>query len=304
MKHLIFPAAALAAAFTLASCSSDDDAMQGGTQSQAKQRAEIAFATASQTRAGGAEITDLNTFTVFGTDATGATILDGVSYIWDNADLSYRSTPKYYWPVNGTLNFYAISTPGTRTITSGKPTYAYSNWAGTNDLVAAVALNQSTQVKVPLTFKHILTKVTTSVTDHSPSGCEVRVSRITMTAPNSGKYSFGLTSGAEGSWAVNASPTTPYAYDYNNTTACSDGWFVLPTNDVTFKVEYKVYQLGAVLLDCTGSAGKTVSVSLGTQLGKRVDINFVISDGSEPTEIKFTKTISDYATGTGSSHSI
>lgn len=278
-----------------ASCSSDDDAAQGGTQSQAKQRAEIAFATLG-TRA--ANLQDLDEFQAWAFEhGSNAEYVPETTYTWDDDKSAYRSTPPYYWPVTGgNLDFYAMLPEGGTTAINGtSQTCLYTSWNGEGDPVAAVALNQASQDKVPLTFKHIMTKVSTSVTDHTESGFSLKVVDIKMTPKNGGTYTFGTSTGAIGSWGSLATTKAQHTYNYGNTTSCATYYIIIPQPSVSFTIQYYVFSgttSGSLMT-------KTFDVDFSNEIGKQVTVNVEVKGRGpwEPdVEIKFTKTITDYVT--------
>lgn len=236
------------------------------------------------------------------------------------ADGIYTSDPQYFWPTTGTLNFYAISPVGktiqTESVDETSKTYqrTVTSWDGTTDLMAAVSIEsdksgRGTNKAYPLTFKHITSDVTAKfkAADETKDLTYV-VKSLTMTAPNSGTYTFGSETGSFGSWSIPTETTGTYNYfatdnssltfvnqttdDEKATADVKDDYFILPTTDgtLTFTVEYEVYQSGKKILSFTTDEGtaKTVEVTAASlEMGKRYTYVLALP-ASEADPITFT----------------
>lgn len=236
------------------------------------------------------------------------------------ADGIYTSNPQYFWPTTGTLNFYAINpvdkTTQAESVDETSKTYqrTVSDWDGTVDLKAAVSIEsdksgRGTNKAYPLTFKHITSNVTAKfkAADETKDLTYV-IKSLTMTAPNSGTYTFGSETGSFGSWSIPTESLGTYNYfatdnssrtfvnqstdDVKATVGVADDYFILPTSDgtLTFTVEYEVYQSGKKILSFTTDEGtaKTVEVtSASLGMGKRYTYVLALP-ASEADPITFT----------------
>ncbi len=231
------------------------------------------------------------------------------------ADGVYTSNPQYFWPTTGTLNFYAISPyDATTRSTSTSSDRTVKKWDGTADLMAAVSIESKKEGRdankaYPLTFKHITSDVTAKfkAADETKDLTYV-IKSLTMTAPNSGTYTFGSETGSFGSWSIPTESLGTYNYFATNTSSLTfvnrttdnvkatanvaDDYYILPTTDgtLTFTVEYEVYQSGKKILSFTTSEGtaKTVEVTKASlEMGKRYTYVLALP-ASEADPITFT----------------
>ena len=149
MKKIFFLSAIALGLMT--SCSEDEQLSLPSVDNNT-----IAFATQPANKPitrSGATITSLSEFTVDAVNTDNTAFFSSVLYVYDNTQGFFISSTPYYWPTNNTLSFYAISDPGTVSRDANKvPHYAYTDWAGEKDLVAATVLAGEKTIPYPLTF--------------------------------------------------------------------------------------------------------------------------------------------------------
>lgn len=146
-----------AAAMVMASCSNDETVAL--TQSDA-----IGFRAATS-RATETTTANLTAFTVTALNDNGANFFTDVNFAKE-ADGFFLSSPLYYWPANGNLNFYAYApavdgvtvTAATKEIADFAPAATFAEQV---DLVTATATGSKTNetTGVALTFNHQLAQI-------------------------------------------------------------------------------------------------------------------------------------------------
>lgn len=301
MKKL-FLMTALATAF-LASCSQDEDVVQPSVDNNT-----IAFVAKQPdgqilTRSG-QTINSLTKFTVSAVNADKSSYFSSVEFNYDGASSSFKSATPYYWPVGSALSFYAISTPGTVSLDANNvPKYAYTNWGGETDLVAATVLAGTKQIPYPLAFQHILSQIVISAeAANKTENFTYKLVDVEMTAPCNGTYSFANTTGGVGTWEVSNGTEKTYSYatalpkSFNQSGSATSGnvyWNILPVKNGTlkFKVSYQVSQNGKIIADYTGSKAKTCEVANPNLVsGYIYKYNFKLTRGSND-EITFSSSI-------------
>lgn len=272
----------------------------------------IAFATNSAKGAtrSGSTLTSISKFTVSAVNNDKTSYFSNVLFNYNAGSAVFTSQTPYYWPVGGTLNFYAISDPGTVSVDAyNAPVYSYENWGGETDLVAATALAGEKRIPYPLTFQHVLSQI--SVGAEAADKTEVltyKLVGVDMTTPANGTYSFANATAGFGTWAIDNSAEKTYSYadalpkSFANTSCVNSGstyWNILPVADgkIKFNVAYQVFQNGKMIADFTGANAKTCEVQNPNLLsGKRYVYNFLLTRGSDDS-ITFTLDLKDWEDG-------
>lgn len=311
MKKILFLSALALGLMT--SCSEDEQLSLPTVGSNT-----IAFATQSANKAmtrSGATITSLSKFTVDAVNTDNTTFFANVQYVYDNTQGLFISSTPYYWPTTNTLSFYAISDPGTVSRDANKvPHYAYADWSGEKDLVAATVLAGEKTIPYPLTFQHLLSQISVSAeAKDKDEKLTYKVTSIEMSAPCYGTYSFADATGGLGTWEINNIYTKDYSF--GNSLPCSFSqtgkyssnniyWNILPVTDgkLKFKVGYQVIQNDKVVADFTGVNKKICRVEEPNLVsGKRYVYNFLLTRDTEDV-ITFTTNMTDWAEGSSSTY--
>lgn len=291
----------------MTSCS-DDDVVSSSSPSVDNNK--IVFTTKSdkmQTR-GGVTLTSLSKFDVTAVTGNDALFFKSQQFLYNSTGGFFESTPSYFWPTTGTMNFYAISDPGNLILSaSNLPGYTYTNWNGESDLVGAVVKAGEKKSPCPLIFHHLLSQVSVSFeAQDKTTPMTYKIVGLKMAAPSNGVYHFGTVTGTAGSWIITNSSMSEYSYntalpvsfDQNASTKISNQyWNILPVNDgtIVFRIEYVVIQNGQIVSDFTGSKYKECIVTTPKlAMGKKYCYNFILTHSSD-NEIKFTSTIADWA---------
>ena len=312
MKKFLFLSALAAVTGLMTSCSQDDD-FTGSTNANGESSTAVSFTTNTQnavTTRSGATINSLDKFYVTGVNPEKTSFFNQEEFKYDYATAQFRSAINHYWPVNSNLSFYAISNEGTVTFDGNAvPSYTYTDWGGETDLVAATVVSGEKQIPYPLTFKHLTSKVAISAeAEDKAQTLAYKLVGVKMKTPSTGTYSFATATGGQGSWSIDNSKTSTYAYTasvpqtFGQTSSVNSGsenWNILPvtTGNIEFTVEYTVSQNGKVIADFTGSNAKTCVVEQpNLQMGKKYNYNFILSVGTYDV-ITFTATVTDWATG-------
>lgn len=307
----IFLFAALTAA-VMSSCSNDDDVIMSSKSNAGLDAPKIAFVTdnAPVTRAG--DVTSLTSFMVTGVTSTGSTYFSNETFSYANSMFS-SSTP-YYWPASGTMDFYAANA-GTINYASGAASLSVVANDGTTDYVTAVSKAISKATTVPLTFKHIMSRLTVKVKPYSASdGYDYQVTSVKAYVKGSGKYTFGTTTGTAGSWSdlkdyktytwTTGLPATTGKSNSAKVISLTQAYYVLPATSssemVTFDVDFKVYKNGVLVADHTGENCGTVDINdPGLVMGK--SICYILEPsftGDDAKPIAFTATVTPWGTTT------
>ena len=307
MKKFIFMTALAATMGLMTSCSEDELTSPTSVDSNT-----IAFATKSgkaMTRSA-STLTELEKFTVSANNADNSIFFADQLFTYDMGASIFMSATPYYWPLGGSLSFFAINEPGTKSLDGNNvPSYTYENWSGESDLVAATVLAGTKTMPYPLTFRHLTSQI--SVRAEAADKTEeltYELVNVTMTAPCDGTYHFATATGGTGTWEIDA--TKKKAYDYGDafpksfiqSASVSSGdtyWNILPSDDssITFKVEYIVYQNGHPIADFTGSNAKSCTAdNVKLLAGKRYIYNFILSRTTEDV-ITFSMTMADWQDG-------
>lgn len=311
MKKIFFLSAIALGLMT--SCSEDEQLSLPSVDNNT-----IAFATQSANKPitrSGATITSLSKFTVDAINTDNTTFFANVQYVYDNTQGLFISSTPYYWPTTNTLSFYAISDPGTVSRDANKvPHYAYADWAGEKDLVAATVLAGEKTIPYPLTFQHLLSQISVSAeAKDKTEKLTYKVTSIELSAPCDGTYSFADATGGVGSWEINNIYTKDYSF--GNSLPCSFSqtgkyasnniyWNILPVTDgkLKFKVGYQVIQNDKVVADFTGVNRKICRVEEPNLVsGKRYVYNFLLTRDTEDV-ITFTTDMTDWAEGSSSTY--
>ena len=311
MKKIFFLSAIALGLMT--SCSEDEQLSLPSVDNNT-----IAFATQSANKPmtrSGATITTLSKFTVDAVNTDNTTFFSNVQYVYDNTQGLFISSTPYYWPTTNTLSFYAISDPGTVSRDANKvPHYAYADWAGEKDLVAATVLAGEKTIPYPLTFQHLLSQISVSAeAKDKTEKLTYKVTSIELSAPCDGTYSFADATGGVGTWEINNIYTKEYSFgkslpcSFSQTGKYSSNniyWNILPVTDgkLKFKVGYQVIQNDKVVADFTGVNRKICRVEEPNLVsGKRYVYNFLLTRDTEDV-ITFTTDMTDWAEGSSSTY--
>jgi len=303
---------ATVAAGLLSSCSQDDLDMSSPLDSNT-----IVFSTRQnqmQTRSA-STVSALDKFYVTSVNSDNTSYFNEEEFVYKEASSSFVSQTPHYWPVSGTLSFYAVNEKGSLAFGSNAvPSYTYENWAATTDLVAATVKAGTKQMPYPLTFKHLTSQIRISAeSENKTEQLTYKLTAVRMSAPAKGVYSFADVTGGVGSWNIDKKSSKTYDYsegigtgltcDNNGSiTLNSTYWNILPATDgsLDFEVEYEVYQNGKVIADFTGEKAKKCSISTpNLSAGKQYTYNFILALGSEDV-ITFTTTVGDWNDNTTS----
>lgn len=311
MKKIFFLSAIALGLMT--SCSEDEQLSLPSVDNNT-----IAFATQSANKPmtrSGATITSLSKFTVDAINTDNTTFFANVQYVYDSTQGLFISSTPYYWPTTNTLSFYAISDPGTVSRDANKvPHYAYADWAGEKDLVAATVLAGEKTIPYPLTFQHLLSQISVSAeAKDKDEKLTYKVTSIEMSAPCDGTYSFADATGGVGTWEINNIYTKEYSFgkslpcSFSQTGKYASNniyWNILPVTDgkLKFKVGYQVIQNDKVVADFTGVNKKICRVEEPNLVsGKRYIYNFLLTRDTEDV-ITFTTNMTDWAEGSSSTY--
>jgi len=293
----------------MTSCSEDELMSTASLDNNA-----IAFATKSANNAmtrSGATISAIDKFTVSAVDNNDTPFFSGVEFSYNNSTGAFHSSTPYYWPLSGSLNFYAISNPGTVSLDEhSTPQYAYKDWSGETDLVAATVLAGEKQIPYPLVFQHVLSQIHISAeAKDKTEQLTYKLTSVEMTTPCDGTYSFADATGGIGSWEIDNSSSKEYSFanalplSFSETGSLNTGstyWNVMPVvnGKISFKVGYEVYQNGKMIAEFSGANVKTCEVlSPNLASGKQYVYNFLLTRGTEDA-ITFTTTIVDWDSNT------
>lgn len=307
----IFLFAALTAA-VLSSCSNDDDFVGSGANTGATnlQADQISFVTnnPAATRAG--DVTSLTAFTATAITNDGKVYFDDMPFALSSG--VFTSLDPYFWPSTGTLDFFAVNAGAIRT-TNGVPSVNFLANDGSIDFVAATYKKASKMASVPLTFRHILSRLTVKVKPYDASdGYDYQVTGVRAYVKGSGVYKYDATTGGAGTWESKKDYKT-YSFttglpgyvgkSYSGKVlAPTQVFYVIPATTssdmVTFDLDYKVYKNGVLISDCTGDNCGTIDISEpDLAMGKSVCYILEPSyyeDGSNV--IKFTSTVTPWGT--------
>lgn len=314
MKKILF-LSALALGF-MTSCSNDDDMLTNGAASSIDANS-IVFSTGdkSVTTRAGVTITSLNKFTVDAVTADKKSYFSSVDFTFNGAKSVFESAMPYYWPTDGTLSFFAISDPGTKTVNADAvPSFTYNDWAAEKDLVATSAIAGQKMAPFHLGFYHATSqiRVTAEAADKSQALTYKLVS-VRMTTPATGTLAFSNVNGEKATWSIVNNKMKTYAYDsalpisFTNTGKANPStvyWNILPVKDgtITFEIEYQVIQNGRVIADFIGEDKKVCEVkNPNLEMGKKYNYNFKLPVDASSTIITFTTSVYSWQNGTDSS---
>lgn len=308
----IFLFAALTAA-VMSSCSNDDDVIQSSNSNAGLDAQKIAFVTdnAAVTRAG--DVTSLTNFKVTGVTSTGTTYFANETFNFANSMFS-SSTP-YYWPTSGTMDFYAANA-GTINYASGSASMTFTANNGTTDYVTAVSKAASKAVTVPLSFKHIMSRLSIKVKPYDVTdGYDYKISKINVCAMGSGKYTFGTSTGSVGTWSdvksyvdyvyTGGLPATTGKSNSGKVISLSEAYYLIPptaaqSDMITVDFYFEVYKNGVLVGNFTGSSSVSTDITnIGLAPGKSVCLVLMPSFdtvGEKP--IAFTATVTPWGSTT------
>ena len=311
MKKILF--LSVMALGLMASCSEDELMSIPSQDSNA-----IAFATKTVNKAArkvmarsAVTINSIDKFTVSAVDENGTPFFSGIEFNYNPVTGVFHSDTPYYWPLSGSLNFYAISNPGTVSLDAhNAPMYAYEDWNGETDLVAATVVAGEKTIPYPLVFQHVLSQVYVSAeAKDKTEQLTYKLTSVEMTSPCDGIYSFADATAGVGSWEIDNASGKEYSFadalplSFTETEAVKSGstyWNILPVTDgkILFKVGYQVFQNGKMIAEFSGANAKTCEViSPNLVSGKRYVYNFLLTRGTEDA-ITFTTSVGDWDANT------
>ena len=319
-KHIFFLSALVAATGLMTSCSNDDDMFSDVSSPTSIDANSIVFSTNDGTPAtrSAVTITSLNKFTVDAVTADKKNYFASVDFTFNGSKSVFESSTPYYWPTDGSLSFFAISDPGTKTVNADAvPSYTYTDWVAEKDLVASSAIAGHKMSPFYLGFYHATSqvRVTAEPADKSQA-LTYKLMSIKLTTPSTGTLAFSNVNGEKASWSIDNTKTKTYAYDsampisFTNSGKANPSnvyWNILPVKDGTmkFEIQYQVIQNGRVIADFTGENKKVCEVkSPKLDMGKKYSYNFLLPIDAESTVITFTTTVLGWQNGTDSSISV
>lgn len=224
MKKILLVALAAAA---MVSCSQNEEI------ENAAQKAEINFkkVVKAGTKALITDDTNFSTFTVNGyktPDVMSGTVELSTGFM-DNIEITkangWASTDKFYWPLTGKVQFFAISPLQTLNVGTGYPSFEYTVKDVTlqEDLVAANQVNKDkSSGAIVLPFQHLLTQVNFSIKG-ATADFTYTVSKIVLKGiKDKATFTYDGTENV-GSWG------TPSASNENLSYSCTGPFTVAPT---------------------------------------------------------------------------
>ncbi len=307
MKKILFLAAMTAAMLT--SCSNDEVIESGVSENSA-----ISFQTTGQKAMTRSVVTSLSNFYVSAITSDNATYFYGQNFTL-NGGIFSSSTP-YYWPTGKTLDFYATNQNCEFSLPAAAsndydhdPVIRYEVEAdGDNDAVMAVSLNASKQTTVPLTFKHILTRIGVKVTSSDNDNNLTYVVK-SVKFPVYTKATYDIFSGeTSGQWADidNDSYSTmdycngsDHSFTGGNSWTCSEMYNIIPAPNwhPSVTIEYQILQNGQVIVDKTGDDAAIAYIdcpSEGWTQGSCFNFVFYLSNSESGTPIQFSSTVTSW----------
>ena len=278
----------MAGVLAMTSCSNDDEMLN--ESARVINPNEIAFDTGQKgiSSKSGTTVTSLTDFYVRASTSDDEVYFDGEHFSYDGS--AFRSERNHYWPITGTLNFYASNIQ--EDITNANKVENYE-CDGENDWVTATVKAGEKTIPYPLTFQHVLSQIKISAeAKDKEQDLEYKVVGVKMTTPNKGTYTFADATSGSGTWEIDNSSSADYTFSGNmgvafgedDTWQGSDYWNILPIADgtITFDVQYQVIQNGQVIGDFTGVNSKQVTVEAPNLLSGKIYIyNFVLAINSE-----------------------
>ena len=303
MKKIFFLSAIALGLMT--SCSEDELMSSPSMDSNT-----IAFATKSSNKAktrAGVTMTSISSFTVSAVNEDATPYFSGVEFNFNDATGAFHSTTPYYWPLSGSLSFYATSNPGSVSLDEQNvPQYSYDDWNGKTDLVTATVRAGQKTIPYPLIFQHVLSQVSVSAeAKDKAEQLTYKLTSVEMETPCDGTYSFANATGGFGTWDIDNASSKEYSFadalplSFNETGSVNTGstyWNILPVTNgkIKFKVGYQVFQNGKMISEFSGANAKTCEViSPNLVAGKRYVYNFLLTRGTEDA-ITFTTSIVDW----------
>jgi len=256
MKYLL--PVVLFTALAVAGCAEKDSA-SGGDKSQDKISFD-SYTTRQRTKAGTTLGQAFNVEAFLNASKT----LYFPSTTYNYSDGIYFGEPIRYWPLEGNLDFYAV-TPVQYSCTSSKvvalvpaadSTFTVTGTDGRTDIMTARNMNEAkSEDPVGLVFGHKLTKVVFKAVG-ADKNLIYKIDSINMKANSTATYSFG----EKGSWSA-SSDACVYSFvdtckiippNTQNAIPVGDAMFLIPSQDSTVRTEirYSIYE-GVVQVDTT-----------------------------------------------------
>lgn len=217
---------------------------------------------------------------------------DSHTWYFRNLEVSYDNSgfnTAYYWPMSGTMDFYAVYPKG-KVVTEAAAIENYTT-NGYEDLMIAKTMGEdcdshnAVSSNVNLEFRHVLTQIYFSAKGAEASN-RYLITGITIQAKDNSSYEFRY------SWTTPASPRT---YTYSNSSQSFTGneshvygskeansLMLIPQSGATVKVEYQVYTTDDVLIvSYTGENAKTFTAG-SWEPGKTILYDLTLPLGANP----------------------
>lgn len=316
MKKLFFLTAIAAVTGLMTSCSNDDDMLSNASTPSPVDANTIVFSTndGTLTTRSAVTLTNLSKFTVDAVTPDKKNYFSSVEFAYNGSKGIFESATPYYWPTDGSLSFFAISDPGTKTVNADAvPSYTYNDWAAEKDLVASTAIAGYKMSPFHLGFNHVTSqiRVTAEPADKSQT-LTYKLTSVKLTTPATGTLAFPSVNGASVAWNIDNSKTKTYVYDtalpisFTNVGKADPSnvyWNILPVKDgtMTFEIQYQVIQNGKVIADFTGENKKVCEVkSPKLDMGKKYTYNFLLPVDASSTVITFTTSVYNWMNGSNS----
>ena len=262
----------------------------------------------------------VSAFYTLNSSSSSSAYFENIDVAYTSADDRYKTT--YYWPLEGTMDFYAVY-PKDYSITSSTKTIDSFSTEGAVDLMVAsktgesCATHSTTATTVPMSFSHVLTQVYFAIKGEEAVN-NYKVEKIILEAKNGATYTYST-----GAWTT---PSTDKTYTYYAPssavtfkgsnyvvfgTKADNSLMLIPQSDVTVKIYYTVETpAGAVLAkfneDTAGNnhqyksfvaSSSTVTTDVDWAKGTTVKYQLTLPLGGKP--IEFTATVNAWATETG-----
>lgn len=242
---------------------------------------------------------------------------ENVDFSWDSAKSRYTSSTTKYWPLNGTLGFYAVSPK--MNISSKK--VAFTGIDGATDFCAASRLNQSySESGTTLTFGHKLTKLVFRFTGDKLTGTGANtnlsyvISEVKISALGTSTYDISTdtwtTPTTSKTYTVTTNGSTAFTATLNSSKATSDNSYALyllpgqaaTSGTVVLSVKYKVLENGKVIDNkyLTNAATLDLSANANTYWVRSNSIIYTINlaPSSSATAITFSANTSAWDSDT------
>lgn len=319
MKKILLAAVA---ALAIVGCSQNEEIEKAG------EKAEINFTTVvkGSTKALITTTENFSTFTVCGYKTSGdmSTETQLVAGFMDNEEFTggpdWTHSTTFYWPISGSVQFFATSPQQSLTLPKGYPAFTYSindDIKLQEDLVAASVTNKNKESgDIVLPFKHLLTQVNFTIKGNTPD-FTYKVSKIILKGvKKTGTFKFSDGTTSVGEWTLDAA-TADYTYTPDSpvtVVTATDG-----TGEKSFETSGNALFMlmpqdlsgGNIALDITYTAAPTnkvteytfndtKTVTLKGAWNQATNIRYTLELTSDATPIKFgTPSVGGWTDETG-----